>query len=312
MMNEELVAHLRCRKCKHEWRTEPGPASCQKCGHEYVDWVNYDDWAAEHNGEITELPSMPETVDVNPYFTSDSKMKTKAEAELPFRIILDVDGPLAQFSEGVGRLYGMEPEELYAKWPPGEYAIEKAVGTDWTEMIDRLNAEGEDFWVGLEETPWAREFYEECLKIAPVYFATAPLPGLESAACWSGKFKWIQNFVGEEYSRNILIGHPKHLLASPGNILVDDGDHNVESFATGSCDGKSGARCILWPNVCNQKHERFRKLGDKVYLEILELIRYTVMLAPWRETVKSVVGLHDIIILEKIQGLLRRDLSPLE
>jgi len=27
--------------CEHEFVGQPGPTQCQKCGHEYLKWLNY-------------------------------------------------------------------------------------------------------------------------------------------------------------------------------------------------------------------------------------------------------------------------------
>jgi hypothetical protein len=276
-----MKAELRCQACNNTWITDPGPHACSQCGHEYVDWVNYEEWAEDYEGQKA-AEMEPKEPKERAYFTSESKSKMAADAQATFRIILDVDGPLAQFSEGVGKLYGVEPKELYAKWPPGKYAIEDAVDTDWKELCARINAEGEGFWTGLEETPWAREFYEACCELAPTYLFTAPLPGLESAHCWSGKFKWCHNFVGEENSRKILVGHPKFLTAAPGTIIVDDGDHNIESFNLASWETWEVPETtpILWPNICNSGYKRFQERGDEIYLDMLEKIREAVSQTP--------------------------------
>jgi hypothetical protein len=286
MMNKDSfgTAELKCRSCKHEWEAAPGPAACPKCGHHYVDWVNYEEWSKEY--EKHKESQMPENAKLpageRAYFNTDSKSGMIRDAQATFRIVLDVDGPLAQFSEGVAKLYGISPEEIYSRWPAGKYAIEEALDTDWKELCARINAEGEGFWTGLGETPWAREFYEACCELAPTYLFTAPLPGLESAHCWSGKFKWCHNFVGEENSRKILVGHPKFMTAAPGTIIVDDGDHNVESFNLASWETWEVPETtpILWPNICNSGYERFQERGDKVYLDILEEIKEAVSQTP--------------------------------
>ena len=35
---------LRCERCRHEWRSHSASTRCRKCGHEYVCWLNFDEW----------------------------------------------------------------------------------------------------------------------------------------------------------------------------------------------------------------------------------------------------------------------------
>jgi Zn finger protein HypA/HybF involved in hydrogenase expression len=37
-------AHFQCVKCKHEWKQQPGFATCpvDKCRHMYVTWLNFE------------------------------------------------------------------------------------------------------------------------------------------------------------------------------------------------------------------------------------------------------------------------------
>jgi hypothetical protein len=39
-------AKYKCQACHHEWDGKPGPVRCPqpKCGHIFVDWLNYWDW----------------------------------------------------------------------------------------------------------------------------------------------------------------------------------------------------------------------------------------------------------------------------
>jgi hypothetical protein len=43
-------ATLECCDCGHKWNDAPrGPGtSCPKCGHIYTRWLNYQEWACEH------------------------------------------------------------------------------------------------------------------------------------------------------------------------------------------------------------------------------------------------------------------------
>lgn len=43
-MGERWIAHYRCQACGHEFHAPAGPkdGECPKCGHFYLDWLNYD------------------------------------------------------------------------------------------------------------------------------------------------------------------------------------------------------------------------------------------------------------------------------
>lgn len=40
-------ARYRCQGCKHEWDQAAGPTQCPKCGHLYLDWLNYEELAKQ-------------------------------------------------------------------------------------------------------------------------------------------------------------------------------------------------------------------------------------------------------------------------
>jgi hypothetical protein len=48
-MDEGLPAkRMRCLKCKHEWKSPSGSATCHRCQHKYVEWLNHDEWQAAY------------------------------------------------------------------------------------------------------------------------------------------------------------------------------------------------------------------------------------------------------------------------
>ena len=37
-----MRSKYQCQKCEHKWEeANPGPTECPKCGHLYVDWLNF-------------------------------------------------------------------------------------------------------------------------------------------------------------------------------------------------------------------------------------------------------------------------------
>lgn len=77
-----------------------------------------------------------------------------------------------------------------------------------------------------------------------VYFLTSPTRCPFSAY---GKMVWIENHF-PQMRRRFLIGAPKHTVAQPGHLLVDDADHNCDKFV------ENGGRAILFPRPWNSAH----------------------------------------------------------
>jgi ssDNA-binding Zn-finger/Zn-ribbon topoisomerase 1 len=40
----EILACYQCQKCNLIWKAKPGPTNCIQCGHQWVEWLNYDEW----------------------------------------------------------------------------------------------------------------------------------------------------------------------------------------------------------------------------------------------------------------------------
>ena len=45
-MKPRPAARYRCEKCGFSWEQPQARAACPTCGHDYVVWVNYREWAA--------------------------------------------------------------------------------------------------------------------------------------------------------------------------------------------------------------------------------------------------------------------------
>ena len=276
--------HLRCMKCNHDFHQQPGMATCPKCGHIKIKWIDYEDWAKRNklNGYENPVDDTESAIDdelrekidkMSQEFIDRANPEEQKKEE--FRkithvpggdniILLDLDGVMTQFSEGVAKLFDIPTEVMIENWPGGWFAIEKALGITPNEMWKTIDAEGESFWANLEETPWARDLYEKCLELAPVFFLTAPSKKPHSLA---GKMQWISKFTGDDGFGNCMFGRPKFLCANARNILVDDGEHNVDAFRT------EGGRAVLFPLYVNSAIEEWKRLGDKSYTKVLDELR---------------------------------------
>ena len=64
-MNKTPLQKLKCKKCGYSWEQKPKPTCCIKCGHEYVEWVNYEDFVRTtrpDNGDTTILPRLVQQI----------------------------------------------------------------------------------------------------------------------------------------------------------------------------------------------------------------------------------------------------------
>jgi len=63
---------------------------------------------------------------------------------------------------------------------------------------------------------------------------------------------WVKEHLSRYYKQLIITMAPKHLLAKPDTLLIDDKDENVEGF------WDAGGKAILVPRPWNSNH----KLSD--------------------------------------------------
>ncbi len=130
-------------------------------------------------------------------------------------IFVDLDGVLADFHSAVARLWGKDPARIRtSEWAEiGEWGLSVPKPDLW----DRVEAQGEEFWANLEPLPWAEELWDACQAACDsVVVLTSPGPFAASAA---GKYAWVRQHLK---TKDMLIGHPKHVCAAPGRVLVDD------------------------------------------------------------------------------------------
>ncbi len=179
------------------------------------------------------------------------------------RICLDLDGICCNFVLNLFKLLNKEHlhEEALKTWTPCEFRVHNhpVINITEDEMWNLIDNEGEKFWNEMPVYPYAKQLYEECLKIAPVYFLSSPS---NHGSSLSGKLKWIQNFTNNKKFRNYLIGPKKELCANPNSILIDDYDRNTENWT------KNGGHAILFPQIWNSNHTY---QGDKVEYVISEI-----------------------------------------
>ena len=157
-------------------------------------------------------------------------------------LLLDLDGVIVDFVEGVCRLFGQDVASLYERWPPGEgYAFWRLFDKPITDsdFWGEVHHVGDAFWESLIAYPRADALLGRCHDYADhVYFASAGNPR---------RLTWLERWLGKKTSHYAFAEH-KHLLAAPGRLLIDDHDEQVDAFLV------AGGDVILYPQPWNRRH----------------------------------------------------------
>lgn len=152
-------------------------------------------------------------------------------------LFLDLDGVITDFVAGAYAAHGRErPPALdwnfYHAWPMTDSDF-------WAPL-------GYDFWVGLPWTPEGKEFLrgaEDLIAYDRIALLTSPC---DTPGGVEGKVEWVRRHM-PDYRRRLFVGPPKHLVAGPGKVLVDDHDPNVTKFR------EWGGRAVLAPRSWNTR-----------------------------------------------------------
>jgi len=162
------------------------------------------------------------------------------------RILVDLDGVMADFVGAAIRLHRYQPAEILPNMK-GSYDIEKILEIPAQDFWGKIS---EDilFWHGLEKTEEADSLLELVTKKPrspeQVFFCSSPTT---DPASHHGKAMWVKNHY-PKYLRRLILCSQKHLLANRDTLLIDDSDANVEAFK------KAGGRAVLVPRPWNSKH----------------------------------------------------------
>lgn len=151
-------------------------------------------------------------------------------------IFLDLDGVLANFTDGACKVHGrlgycVKKWDWYSDWGYSD--------DDFWRPIEEL---GEDFyskWV--KPFPWNNDILRLVRSHGEFVIATAnPLhPGLASS-----KTRWINEHIRGPV--DVMMGNRKDLFSAPGRILIDDSDDNISRWRESGGDG------ILFPQPWNE------------------------------------------------------------
>lgn len=158
------------------------------------------------------------------------------------RVLLDLDGVLADFVGGAAKLFMKDVRTATC------YGLENCWKIDKSYFWSCLDY---DFWINLEPTQEADQIVKMCVEAV----------GLESIAilshpcltkgCSDGKRDWVHRHFPRLFKR-ILLGGAKHFCASYNSFLVDDTDDQVKSFMD------HGGRAFLFPRPWNSGRDRIQ------------------------------------------------------
>jgi len=175
-------------------------------------------------------------------------------------VFLDMDGVICNFRKGVHDRFDKfyDYATLSKKW---------TFWDDWPDVTLEMvnNVCNAFFWANLEWTEDGRDILTAIWQIfnsKDIYLLTDPVIGHETE---TGKMIWIDGWLPEYLKRTIITQAPKHLLARPDTLLIDDKNENVDGFR--EADGKA----LLVPRPWNRAHLQADRTVE-VVKEFLERI----------------------------------------
>ena len=177
------------------------------------------------------------------------------------KVFLDMDGVLVNFSDHSLLIHGIQPEtwttwDFHHKWFPSPEEQKKF----WQPM-------GEHFW---ENLPWSSEGkelfanVERLVGIENIGILTTPC---DTPGSMEGKKNWVRRELPQLVKR-FWPGSTKGFMGSPGHVLIDDSDHNVEGFAA------SGGNGILMPRPYNKGAHLVKADGTSPVSYVVERLEF--------------------------------------
>lgn len=170
--------------------------------------------------------------------TNEFKIMTESRKKKKKRIFLDLDGVVVDWIGGCCKSVGLndiQKEENKERLKNGDRVYD-ILGITEKEMWDRINDDGEKWWINLEILPWGKKLYKELNKVGDVCFLSSPS---ENSNSFSGKAEWIKKHFGK---CPFLLGEPKQFCAMKESVLIDDSKWKVDLFR------EWGGNAYIWPN----------------------------------------------------------------
>lgn len=179
---------------------------------------------------------------------------------------LDMDEVCVDFRRGALRAHGREDlADSWTSWlPPIGPGTDAEIGEE--EFWKVIDAQGVDFWRGLDAFPWFWELYRGLEKLGKVIFLSKPSRSPHSLA---GKLLWLYDRFDSNFNDYVFTAHKHYCASTPNSCLVDDRDENL--------DVKVWPRGALFPRPWNE-YGRQPRIGDiEMILSRVDVLRRTVM-----------------------------------
>jgi 5'(3')-deoxyribonucleotidase len=169
---------------------------------------------------------------------------------------LDLDGCIVDFVGGLHKALGVEYSPDKYPYESGKYDMfeDLCARTGNKTNLDLLykTCHTAEFWANLEWDSMGKQIINTIGEVFPdwhdrVCICTSPMANPDA---WKGKVQWLNTYL--PWVKHIAImTAPKHLLAKPGAILVDDKDSNVTEFR------ENGGAAWLCPQPWNSARGKF-------------------------------------------------------
>ena len=171
-----------------------------------------------------------------------------------FRILLDLDGVLADFDKGACYAHGISPQKMIELRTPGDWYLPTVFAKckqqsvmSVEEFWQPITRGGAEFWVNLKEFSWHRElvlFISSLKNTEDFHIITAPS---QCPTSYTGKVRWIKKQYGAGFDRFAITPH-KEIFAQPGVLLIDDREENINKFVAAGGEG------LIFPSQGNSLH----------------------------------------------------------
>lgn len=133
-------------------------------------------------------------------------------------IYLDLDGVMVDFIRPAFQLFKVSLKTCSSV----EDLIEHYIGTD--EFWAKVHKQGSKWWANLPPTTWHKKLWKMAHEYAnEVHILTSPS---NNPSCAAGKFEWCQKHL----NTIPIICKPKHKLANPTSLLIDDRYDKLSKF----------------------------------------------------------------------------------
>jgi hypothetical protein len=166
---------------------------------------------------------------------------------MDYKIWVDLDGVLANWHQAACDCFGIEyPTNtvLHREWLAEQ--TQEAVPT----ILERLDRHPR-FWEDMQPLP----IFPQMITYLDTTFPDWGIltKATLSTPSWAGKAAWVRRYLGDRgMHRLVITGGPKHRLASPDAVLIDDTQYQIEAWI------RAGGKAFRWREYtadCVEAHQ---------------------------------------------------------